>query len=80
MYRIYKDEGDESLSLLALRRHVVNVIFLKYSKKGRLCLSHLGIRNIPSDLCYDDTKHYLVQSEHSRTHDPFGQLRGSVFA
>ena len=50
LYRINKDKGDESLPLLAFRRHVINVIFLKYSKK-------LGIRNIPSDVCYYDTKH-----------------------
>ena len=37
LYRINKDEGDESLPLLAFRRHIVNVIFLKYSKEGRLC-------------------------------------------
>ena len=29
-YRINKDKGDESLFLLAFRRHVVNVIFLTY--------------------------------------------------
>ena len=62
LYRINKDEGDESLPLLAFRRHVASVIFLKYSKEGRLCSSHLGIRNMPSDVCYDDTKHYQVQS------------------
>ena len=58
LYRIYKIKGDKSLPLLAFRRHVVNVIFLIYSKEGRLSSSHLGIRNIPSDVCYDDTKHY----------------------
>ena len=66
LYRINKDKGDESLPLLAFRKHVVNVIFLKYSKKGRLSSSHLGIRNIPSDVCYDDRKHFKVQSEHRR--------------
>ena len=29
-YRINKDEDDESLPLLAFRRDIVNVIFLKY--------------------------------------------------
>ena len=33
LYRINKDEGDESLPLLAFRRDVVNAIFLKYSKE-----------------------------------------------
>ena len=55
--RINKDEGDESLPLLAFQRDVASAIFLKYSKEGKLSSSHLGIRNI----CYDDTKHYQVQ-------------------
>ena len=63
LYLINKDEGDESLPLLVFRRDVVNVIFLKYSKEGRLSSSHVGIRNVPSDVCYDDTKHYQVLSE-----------------
>ena len=71
LYRIYKGKGDESLPLLAFRRHVINLIFLKYSKEGRLSSSHLGIRNIPSDVCYDDTKHYQVQSEHRCIQNPF---------
>ena len=53
--------------------------FLKYSKKDRLFKSHLGIRNIPSDVCYDDTKHYQVQFEHRRIQSPFKHLRGTVF-
>ena len=77
-HRINKDEGDESLPLLALRRDVVNAIFLKYSKEGRLSSSHLGIRNIPSDVCYDDTKHCQEQSGHRRTQSPFKHLRWSV--
>ena len=72
LYRIYKGKGDESL--LAFRGHVDNVIFLKYSKEGRLSSSHLGIQNIPSDVCYDDT------TEHRRIQNPFKHLRGSVFA
>ena len=62
LYRINKDESDESLLLLVFRREVVNAIFLKYSKEGRLTSSHVGIPNIPTDVCYDDTKHYQVQS------------------
>ena len=49
-YHIKKDEGDESLPLLVFRRHSVNAMFLKYSKKGRLSSSHVGIQNIPSSL------------------------------
>ena len=78
LYRISKDKGDEPLPPLAFQRHGVIAIFLKYSKEGRLCSSHLGIRNIPSDVCYDDTKHYQVQSEHRRIQNPFKHLRGNV--
>ena len=67
MYCINKDESDESLPLPVFRRHVVNTIFLKYSKEDRLSSSPLEIQNIPSDFCYDDPKHYQVQSEHFRT-------------
>ena len=35
-YLINEDKNDESLPNLAFRRHDVNVIFLKYSKEGRL--------------------------------------------
>ena len=80
MYRINKDEADESLPPLAFQRHAINAIFLKYSKGGRLFSSHVGIRNIPSDVCYDDTKHYQVQSEHRRTQGPFKHIRWSDFA
>ena len=59
LYRINKDEGDDSLLLQAFRRDVVND-FLKYSKEGKLSLIHIGIRNIPSDFCYDGTKHSQV--------------------
>ena len=78
-YRIKKDEGDESLPLLVFRRHSVNAVFLKYSKKGRLSSSHVGIRNIPSNVCNDDTKLYQVQSEHRCTQNTFKHLRCSVF-
>ena len=36
------------------------------ANEGRLSLSHAGIGNIISDVCYDDVKHYQVQSEHRR--------------
>ena len=48
----------KSLPLLAFRRHVVKVISLKYSKEDRLCSSHVGIRIIPSDICYDNDLHF----------------------
>ena len=32
------------------------------------------------DVSYDDTKHYQVQSEHSRIHNLFKHLRWSIFA
>ena len=80
LYRFRKDEDDEFLPVLAFRRDVVNAIFLKYSKEGRLSSTHVGIRNISSDVCYDDTKHYQVQSEHRRTQNLFKYLRWSVFA
>ena len=79
LYRIKKDEGDEFLPLLTFWRHVVDAIFQKCWKKGRLFSNRLGIRNIPSDVCYDDTKHYQVQSEHRRIQNPFKHLRGTVF-
>ena len=80
LYRINKDEGDESLPFLVFWRHIVNAIFLKYLKEGRLSSSHVGIRNIQSDFCYDVTKHYQVQPEHRRTQNPFKHLRWSIFA
>ena len=67
LYHVNKDEGDEFMPFLGFRRHIVNSLFLKYSKEGRLSSSHVGIPNIPSDIYYDDTKHYQVQSEHRRT-------------
>ena len=59
---INRDEDDESLSFLVFWRHIVSAICLKYSKEGRLSSSHVGIRIIPLDVCYDDTKHWQMQS------------------
>ena len=56
--RINKDEGDE----IAFWRDSVNVIFPKYSMEGRSSLSRVGIRSVPSDVYYDDKKHYQVPS------------------
>ena len=44
------------------------------------CSSHVGIGNISSDVCYDNTKHYWVQSERRRIQNPFKHVRWSVFA
>ena len=60
-----KMNGGESLPLLA-RRDDVSAIFLKYSSKGRLSSSYVGIWNILSEICYDDIRHYQLQSEHRR--------------
>ena len=78
LYRINKGEGDESLpaSSSFLKTYAV---FLKYSKEGRLSSSHVGIRNISSDVCGDEEKHYQVQSEHRRTQNPLKHLRWNVF-
>ena len=79
MYGVNKDESNESLPFLVFQKHIVNTIFLKYSKEGRLSSSHVGIRNIPSDISYDYTKHYQVQSEDRRTQKPFKHLKWSTF-
>ena len=80
LHGINEDEGNESLPLLAFRVHVINAIFLKYSKESRFSSSHVGIRNILSDVCYGDTEHYQVQSEHRCTQNPYKHLRWHVFA
>lgn len=56
VYSVNKDEGDESLFILAFRRELMNAIFLKYSKEGRSSSSHVRCRNITSDACYSNTK------------------------
>ena len=60
-YRINKYEGDEFLLFLVFGKHIVNAVFQKYSKGGRLSSNHGGVRNNPSDIFYDDKKHYQVQ-------------------
>ena len=62
LYHI-NNEDHECLPLLAFRRDIVNAIFLKHSKEGRLSSRHAEIRNISSDVCYNNTKYYQVQSE-----------------
>ena len=54
LYRINKDEGNESMSLLPFPGDV-----------DRSFSSCLGIRNIPSDVCYDNAKYYQIQSSSS---------------
>ena len=62
-------EVPESLPLLAFRRDVVNVIFLKYSKEGRsstnsIISGHLKFETShPSDFCYNEIKHYELPVE-----------------
>ena len=73
-----EDIGGESLPILAFRRDFVNAIFLEYSKEGKLSPTHIGIQNIPSDVCYDDTKHCEMQSERRRIQNLFRHLRWSV--
>ena len=51
LYGINKNKGADYLPLVAFWRHVVNVVFLKYAKEGRLSSRNLGIQNIPSDVC-----------------------------
>ena len=80
LYRVNKDGGNESVPFLVFGRRIVNAIFLKYSKEGKLSSSHAGTGNISLDVCYDDAKHYQVQSGHRCTQNPFKHLRWSVFA
>ena len=68
------------LPLLAFRRDVVKTVFLKNPREGRLSSSQVGCRNIPSDVCYDDTKHCWAQSEHRRIQKPLKHLRWNVIA
>ena len=36
LYRVSKDEGDESLPFLIFGRNIADAVFLKYSREGRL--------------------------------------------
>ena len=36
---------------------------LPVSLWSKIISSHIGIRNVPSDVCHDDTEHYQVSSE-----------------
>ena len=50
LYRINKDEADESVVLVAFRRHVANAFFLKHSEEDRLSSNHVESGNMPSDI------------------------------
>ena len=54
--------------------------FLENSKEGKIPPSHIGIRNIPSDVCYDDTEHCYMKSERRCIQKFFNHIRWSVFA
>ena len=51
-----------SVCLSYLFEEMLAMLFLKHLKEGRLSSNHVGVRNIPSDVCYNNTKHQ-VQSE-----------------
>ena len=53
LYRINKDEGNESVS--STLKRCCQCDFSEIL--GRSFSSCLGLRNIPSDVCYDDTKY-----------------------
>ena len=80
LYHINKDEGDESLPFSSFSKRCCQCNLYENSKESRLSSSHEGIRNIRSDVCYDDTKYYQVQSEHRRIQNPLRHLSWSVFA
>ena len=79
LYCRNSDNGDESLYFLTFRRDEANAIFLEYLKERKLSPSYIGIRNIPSDICYDDAKHCYMQSERRRIQNLFKHVRWSVF-
>ena len=76
LYRINNDEGDETQPLLAFWKDVVSATFLKYWKEGRLSTRHVGLRNISSDVWYNDTKYYQVQSDTGVFKTPSNILQG----
>ena len=53
------NQDDECLPFLSFWGDLVNAIFLKNSKEGRLSSSHVEVGNIPSDFCYDNIKHQM---------------------
>ena len=79
LYRINKYKGDESLLLLAFWRHD-NSNFFEIFKGTKIILEPFKNSKYAIRCCYDDTKHYQVQSEHRLIQNHFKHLRGSVFA
>ena len=59
LYHINKDEGIESLSLLPCN-------FSEISKESRSSLSHLGIQNVLSDVCYEVAHHQVPSKKQDR--------------
>ena len=49
--------------LFWLFEEMLSMQFFEYPKEGGVSSSHVDIQNIPSDVCYDGTKHYQVKSE-----------------
>ena len=78
LYCINHDEGDES-DLSGFSKRFCQCNFSEICKESRLSSRHVGVRNIPSDVSYDDKKHYQVLSENRRIQNPFKRLRWSVF-
>ena len=62
LYCINKNEGDESLSFSFLKKYC-QCHFPEIFKVRQVISSHAGIWNAPSDVCDDDTKHYMVPSK-----------------
>ena len=48
--------------------------------EGKLSPSHIGIRNIPSDVYCDNAKQFSMKSEHMHIQNLFKHLRWSAFA
>ena len=80
LHCINQDKGDECLPLLAFWRDAVNSIFFGIFKGRQLSPSHIRIQNIPSNVCYDDTKHCKMKSECRRIQNLFKHLRWCIFA
>ena len=79
LYRINKDEGDESLPFYSFLKTYCPCNFSETFKERQIILEPCSIRNIPSYVFYDVTEHYQVQSQHRRTQNTFKDLRWCVF-
>ena len=65
LHRVNKEDSDSSYSLSAFRWEVVNALFLKYSSENpsKRNLSYIAIKDVPSDVPFNDARHYRVPSE-----------------